>query len=73
MLDAFPGQAFSLHVQEAERQIIQAALRRTGGNLSQACKLLGISRPTLRAKLAGHAAQTASRSADAVASASSDC
>jgi len=31
----------------AEREVIQAALAQTGNNLSQAAKLLGVSRPTL--------------------------
>jgi two-component system response regulator AtoC len=34
-----------------ERDLIQKALERTGGNLTQAAKMLEISRPTLDAKM----------------------
>ncbi len=36
---------------EAEEAIVREAMVRTGGNISAAAKLLGISRPTLYAKL----------------------
>ncbi|HKI35704.1 MAG TPA: sigma-54 dependent transcriptional regulator [Gemmataceae bacterium] len=39
-------------VAQAERQLLEEVLRHTGGNLSQTAKLLGITRVTLRAKLA---------------------
>ena len=39
-------------VASAERDLITEVLRHTGGNLSQATALLGISRPTLRSKMA---------------------
>jgi two-component system NtrC family response regulator len=38
----------------AEREVIEAALARSGGTLAQAAKLLGISRPTLYGLLAMH-------------------
>jgi len=34
-----------------EKEHIQKVLRRTGGNFGQACKILGITRPTLRKKI----------------------
>jgi transcriptional regulator with GAF, ATPase, and Fis domain len=45
------GERSSLTVREAERQAIREALRRTGGNRTQAAKLLGISRRTLLYRL----------------------
>jgi len=41
-----------------EREIIRACLERTQGKLAPAAKLLGISRTTLRKKMADHAIQT---------------
>jgi DNA-binding protein Fis len=35
-----------------ERILLPAVLKHTGGNLSQAARILGITRPTLRTKLA---------------------
>ena len=51
MLAAAPGRAFDQLMEEAERQIVSEALRHTQGNLAQASRLLGISRPTLREKM----------------------
>jgi DNA-binding NtrC family response regulator len=51
LLAAAPGKAFDQLVAVAERQIIDEALRRTRGNLARASRLLGISRPTLRARV----------------------
>ncbi|HEX5009959.1 MAG TPA: sigma-54 dependent transcriptional regulator [Planctomycetota bacterium] len=50
LVDA-PGSAYDRLMQAAERLVIAEALRRTRGNLSQASRLLGLSRPTLRAKV----------------------
>ncbi len=40
-----------LHLERAERRLIEAALERTGDNVTQAARLLGISRDTLRYRL----------------------
>jgi len=64
LLSAAPGEAFDQLMGAAERLIIGEALRRTRGNLAQASRLLGISRPTLRAKLIRYGL----RAADDVAS-----
>ena len=40
-----------LHLERAERRLIETALRRTGRNVTQAARLLGISRDTLRYRL----------------------
>ena len=37
-----------------EKQLLTVVLEQVHGNSSQACRILGISRPTLRAKLAAH-------------------
>jgi DNA-binding NtrC family response regulator len=37
--------------EEYERRCVTAALERAGGNLSEACRLLGISRNTLKARI----------------------
>jgi DNA-binding NtrC family response regulator len=37
--------------EEYERRCAKAALERAGGNLSEACRLLGISRNTLKARM----------------------
>jgi len=47
-----PGAAFGHVIEQAELQLILEALERAQGNLSQAAKLLGIARPTLREKIA---------------------
>lgn len=46
---SFPESGFSL--EEAEQHLIQLALDQSGGNVSQAARLLGISRDTLRYRL----------------------
>ena len=46
-----PGRAYDELIQEAERQVIAEALRRTRGNLVHASRLLGVCRPTLRLKV----------------------
>jgi len=45
-----PG-LYRLVLDQLDRLLISRALQQTGGNQAQACELLGISRPTLRAKL----------------------
>jgi DNA-binding NtrC family response regulator len=40
-----------LHLERAERRLIETALQRTDGNVTQAARLLGISRDTLRYRL----------------------
>jgi two-component system response regulator AtoC len=58
-LDGRPGVAAtavpeSLNLEQHERTLIQTALDRSGGNVSQAARLLGISRDTLRYRLERH-------------------
>jgi DNA-binding NtrC family response regulator len=51
-LDASADQApFADFLEQIERLLIREALRRTGGNQSRAAKFLGVSRPTLHAKM----------------------
>jgi transcriptional regulator with GAF, ATPase, and Fis domain len=52
-LDQLCEQAFAHHVDldSLERRLMQVALRRAGGNLSQAARLLGITRPQLAYRL----------------------
>jgi two-component system response regulator AtoC len=45
------GPARSLNLEEMEKSFIQTALRQTDGNVTEAAKLLGISRRTLHRKL----------------------
>ena len=40
-----------LHLERAERRLIITALERSAGNVTQAARLLGISRDTLRYRL----------------------
>ena len=42
----------TVKLEELERQAIEAALQKTGQNITEAAKLLGISRRTLHRKLA---------------------
>jgi DNA-binding NtrC family response regulator len=47
-----PGpDAYDRFMQNAERALLEAAVRRAHGNQSQAARLLGLPRPTLHAKL----------------------
>jgi transcriptional regulator of acetoin/glycerol metabolism len=41
-------------LREAEKTIIEATLRSTGGNISLAAKILGIDRSTLYSKIGKH-------------------
>jgi tetratricopeptide (TPR) repeat protein len=43
--------SFQAARKEYDRQLVTAALERTGGNLSEACRLLGFSRNTLKARM----------------------
>jgi DNA-binding NtrC family response regulator len=45
------GNLYSEVVEWVERRLLANAMKHTRGNLSQAARMLGISRPTLRAKL----------------------
>jgi two-component system NtrC family response regulator/two-component system response regulator HydG len=44
--------AFGLSVDEMEKKMLQEALQRTGGNISEASRLLKITRNTLRYRMA---------------------
>ncbi len=50
-LGPYYRQATSLDMEEIETWAIQRALRQTGGNVSHAAKLLGMSRDTLHTKI----------------------
>jgi len=44
--------SFGLSVEELEKAMLQEALHKTGGNVSEACRLLRITRNTLRYRMA---------------------
>jgi DNA-binding NtrC family response regulator len=44
--------AFGLSAQEMEKKLLKEALQRTGGNISEASRLLKITRNTLRYRIA---------------------
>jgi len=44
--------AFGLSAQEMEKKLLQEALQHTGGNISEASRLLKITRNTLRYRMA---------------------
>jgi two-component system, NtrC family, response regulator HydG len=46
--------AFGLSAQEIEKKLLQEAIERTGGNISEASRLLKITRNTLRYRMAKH-------------------
>jgi DNA-binding NtrC family response regulator len=46
--------AFGLSAQEMEKKLLEEALHRTGGNISEASRLLKITRNTLRYRMAKH-------------------
>ncbi len=51
--DALPSLlSFGLSVEELEKAMLQEALEKTGGNVSEACRLLKITRNTLRYRMA---------------------
>ena len=49
--------AFGISIQEMERKMLQEALHRTGGNISEASRLLKITRNTFRYRMAKHQLQ----------------
>ncbi len=49
-----PAPAFPLNLEDAERQAITEALHRTGGNVTRAARLLGLSRQLLNHRLKRH-------------------
>lgn len=54
-LDGHPGSGlYDLVLREIEIPLLRLVLEYTGGNLSQAARLLGLSRATLRKKLTAH-------------------
>ena len=55
---ALAGKLHETATNAVEREIIRACLEQTQGKLAPAAKLLGISRTTLRKKMADHAIQT---------------
>ena len=46
--------AFGLSFQEMEKKMLEEALRKSGGNVSEASRLLKITRNTLRYRMAKH-------------------
>jgi len=52
------GRLYEVATELIEREIIRACLERSGGRLSQAARLLGISRTTLRKKITRHRIRT---------------
>jgi two-component system response regulator HydG len=46
--------AFGLSAQEMEKKLLQEALQRTGGNISEASRLLKVTRNTLRYRMSKH-------------------
>jgi Fis family transcriptional regulator len=52
-LDGYaPNELHRLLLEEVERPLLEVVMRRTGGNQTRAAQLLGLSRSTLRKKLA---------------------
>ncbi len=49
-----PGNLYQLVMDEVERPLLQAVMEHAGGNQTQAARILGINRATLRKKLARH-------------------
>jgi len=49
-----PNDLYQLVIEEVERPLLTSVLTHTGGNQSRASKLLGMSRSTLRKKLASY-------------------
>jgi len=56
-LQQAPGSAHQQLIEQVEAQLILEALTQTQGNLAQAAKLMGITRPTLREKIAKYRIQ----------------
>jgi len=54
-LDGFgASDLYQLVIQEVEKPLLETVMREAGGNQSRAATMLGISRSTLRKKLAQH-------------------
>jgi two-component system NtrC family response regulator/two-component system response regulator HydG len=49
--------AFGLSIQEMEKKLLKEALQRTGGNISEASRLLKVTRNTFRYRMAKHQIQ----------------
>jgi len=56
-LERAPGNAYQQLIEQVEAQLMLEALKHTQGNLAQAAKLLGITRPTLREKISKYRIQ----------------
>jgi len=56
-LERAPGSAYQQLIEQVEAQLILEALKQSQGNLAQAAKLLGITRPTLREKISKYRIQ----------------
>lgn len=56
--DYQPKNLYSIVLQEIEKPLIETILEHTQGNISQAAKILGISRATLRKKLKAQSTET---------------
>ena len=52
--DGPPGNLYHMVIHEVERPLLEAVMQHAQGNQSQAAKILGINRATLRKKLAEH-------------------
>jgi DNA-binding protein Fis len=52
LLATWPGSAHDRMLRHAECELLLASMSLARGNITQAARLLGIARPTLRAKLA---------------------
>ena len=46
-----PGELYQLMLAEMERPLLEKVMQHTGGNQTQAAKVLGLNRTTLRKKL----------------------
>lgn len=58
--DVLTPSSYRAALEAYDQELIQAALQRTGGNLSEASRILGTSRPTLRAKIRRYAIEVPS-------------
>ncbi len=49
-----PGDVYEMVIKEVERPLLEVVMREVNGNQSQAARILGINRNTLRKKLKRH-------------------